>query len=116
MAKDQAASIRLGLVIYGLFRMFSAFIRWWSCRGPAGFALGSRWAAPCDEPHCENPAAEQKIISSHVRHAWEIRGFRRLCPLRRFLLRHTVATTLLFNGCPIGHIHEILGHERLETT
>jgi len=32
------------------------------------------------------------------------------------ILRHTAATTLLFNGCPIGHIREILGHENLETT
>jgi site-specific recombinase XerD len=32
------------------------------------------------------------------------------------MLRHTVATTLLFNGCPIGHIKEILGHDRLITT
>lgn len=32
------------------------------------------------------------------------------------ILRHTVATTLLFNGCPIGHIREILGHEHLVTT
>ncbi len=32
------------------------------------------------------------------------------------VLRHTVATTLLFNGCPIGHIKELLGHERLDTT
>ncbi len=32
------------------------------------------------------------------------------------ILRHTVATTLLFNGCPINHVKEILGHERLETT
>ncbi len=32
------------------------------------------------------------------------------------LLRHTAATQLLFNGCPIGHIKEILGHQRLETT
>lgn len=32
------------------------------------------------------------------------------------ILRHTCATTLLFNGCPIGHIKEILGHDRLETT
>lgn len=31
-------------------------------------------------------------------------------------LRHTAATQLLFNGCPIGHIKEILGHARLETT
>jgi integrase/recombinase XerD len=32
------------------------------------------------------------------------------------VLRHTVATTLPFNGCPIGHIKELLGHERLDTT
>ncbi len=32
------------------------------------------------------------------------------------ILRHTMATNLLFNGCPIGHIKEILGHDRLETT
>jgi site-specific recombinase XerD len=32
------------------------------------------------------------------------------------LLRHTAATQLLMNGCPIGHIKEILGHERLDTT
>jgi integrase/recombinase XerD len=32
------------------------------------------------------------------------------------LLRHTAATRLLLNGCPIGHIKEILGHERLDTT
>ena len=32
------------------------------------------------------------------------------------MLRHTVATTLMFNGCPMGHIKEILGHERLDTT
>lgn len=32
------------------------------------------------------------------------------------ILRHTCATILLFNGCPIGHIKEILGHQRLITT
>jgi integrase/recombinase XerD len=32
------------------------------------------------------------------------------------ILRHTTATNLLFNGCPIAHIKEILGHDRLETT
>lgn len=32
------------------------------------------------------------------------------------ILRHTMATTLLFNGCPIAHIKELLGHERLDTT
>jgi integrase/recombinase XerD len=37
-------------------------------------------------------------------------------PVSAHILRHTMATTLLFNGCPIGHIKEVLGHERLETT
>jgi len=32
------------------------------------------------------------------------------------ILRHTMATTLLFNGCHIGHIKELLGHDNLETT
>lgn len=32
------------------------------------------------------------------------------------ILRHTVATNLLFNGCPISHVKEILGHSKLETT
>ncbi|OLD57371.1 MAG: hypothetical protein AUI54_02950 [Acidobacteria bacterium 13_1_40CM_2_56_5] len=32
------------------------------------------------------------------------------------ILRHTMATRLLSNGCPIGFIKEMLGHERLETT
>lgn len=32
------------------------------------------------------------------------------------ILRHTAATTLLHNGCPIGYIKEILGHEDLMTT
>ena len=31
------------------------------------------------------------------------------------ILRHTMATNLLFNGCPISHVKEILGHDRLET-
>lgn len=30
--------------------------------------------------------------------------------------RHTVATNLVFNGCPIVHVKEILSHERLDTT
>lgn len=37
-------------------------------------------------------------------------------PVTPHLLRHTAATQLLFNGCQVGHIKEILGHERLETT
>jgi integrase/recombinase XerC len=52
-------------------------------------------------------------------HAW-FRRFRRSIrfpkPVTAHMLRHTVATTLLFNGCPIGHIKEILGHDRLITT
>ena len=36
--------------------------------------------------------------------------------VRPHILRHTAATALLFNGCPVGHIKAILGHERLETT
>lgn len=32
------------------------------------------------------------------------------------ILRHTVATNLVFNGCPIVHVKEILGHDRLDTT
>jgi integrase/recombinase XerD len=37
-------------------------------------------------------------------------------PITAHIMRHTCATLLLFNGCPIGHIKEILGHDRLETT
>lgn len=32
------------------------------------------------------------------------------------MLRHTMATILLANGCPIGHIRSLLGHEHLNTT
>jgi integrase/recombinase XerD len=32
------------------------------------------------------------------------------------MIRHTTATNLLRNGCPVGFIKEILGHEQLETT
>ncbi len=32
------------------------------------------------------------------------------------MFRHTLATTLLANGCPIGHIRALLGHEHLTTT
>lgn len=48
------------------------------------------------------------------------RRFRNMTGIKKkvtaHILRHTVATTLLFNGCPIGHIKEILGHEHLVTT
>lgn len=32
------------------------------------------------------------------------------------ILRHTVATNLVFNGCPLPHVKEILGHDKLDTT
>jgi integrase/recombinase XerD len=50
----------------------------------------------------------------------DFRRFARLARLKKrvtpHVLRHTMATTLLFNGCPIGHIKHLLGHERLDTT
>lgn len=46
--------------------------------------------------------------------------YRRLAKLEKrvtpHILRHSAATRLLFNGCPVGHIKDILGHARLETT
>jgi site-specific recombinase XerD len=32
------------------------------------------------------------------------------------ILRHTVATHLVLNGCPLSHVKQVLGHERLTTT
>ena len=37
-------------------------------------------------------------------------------PVYPHMLRHTMATTLLMNGCPIGHIRTLLGHASLATT
>lgn len=31
-------------------------------------------------------------------------------------LRHTYATTLLFNGCPLPYVSSLLGHSKIETT
>jgi integrase/recombinase XerD len=60
-----------------------------------------------------------KPLARETTHAW-FRRFRTAIrfpkPVTAHMLRHTVATTLLFNGCPIGHIKEILGHDRLITT
>jgi integrase/recombinase XerC len=60
-----------------------------------------------------------KTLARETVHAW-FRRFRIAIrfpkPVTAHMLRHTVATTLLFNGCPIGHIKEILGHDRLITT
>jgi len=32
------------------------------------------------------------------------------------ILRHTMATTLRFNGYPIEHLKEVLGNEQFDTT
>ncbi len=72
-------------------------------RGEALFVVGQRGNA----------------LQRETAHAW-FRRFRNSIrfpkPVTAHMLRHTVATTLLFNGCPIGHIKEILGHDRLITT
>jgi integrase/recombinase XerD len=47
------------------------------------------------------------------RHRQKAKLTKRVTP---HILRHTVATNLVFNGCPIVHVKEILGHERLDTT
>jgi len=47
------------------------------------------------------------------------RRYGRLAGLGRVyphMLRHTMATMLLANGCPIGHIRTLLGHAHLATT
>lgn len=53
-------------------------------------------------------------ISRSFRRQREISGINK--KITPHILRHTTATNLLFNGCPISHVKEILGHERLETT
>ncbi len=49
-----------------------------------------------------------------------LRRYGRLADIQRnvypHMLRHTMATTLLANGCPIGHIRVLLGHAELATT
>lgn len=47
------------------------------------------------------------------RHRKLAKIYKKLTP---HILRHTVATNLVFNGCPIVHVKEILGHDRLDTT
>ena len=63
--------------------------------------------------------AHGKTLARETVHTW-FRRFRNEIrfpkPVTAHMLRHTVATTLLFNGCPVGHIKEILGHDRLMTT
>jgi len=54
------------------------------------------------------------MVQAWFQEIWSRSGLKK--KVTAHILRHTVATTLLFNGCPIGHIKEILGHELLETT
>lgn len=60
----------------------------------------------------------RRMSYDSVKNRFEI--YRKKAGLRKkvtpHILRHTMATTLLMNGCPIGHIKELLGHERLDTT
>ena len=64
--------------------------------GPSGKALGAAAVQRCFRAVCRRAQLEKRV-TPHV-------------------LRHTVATTLLFGGCPIGHIKETLGHANLQTT
>lgn len=57
--------------------------------------------------------SSQDIWRFFKRHREKARITKKLTP---HILRHTVATNLVFNGCPIVHVKEILGHERLDTT
>ena len=64
--------------------------------GKTGKRLTIAWAEEMFRRHTRI-AASPKRITPHI-------------------IRHTMATNLLRNGCPIGFIKEILGHEHLETT
>lgn len=57
-----------------------------------------------------NRADVSRIFQSHVKHSGILK---KITP---HILRHSFATNLLFNGCPISHVKELLGHTRLETT
>jgi integrase/recombinase XerD len=75
--------------------------------------------------HDDNPAlfTAQGLEPSRLRAQGIWRQFRRYAVragltkrVYPHMLRHTMATTLLANGCPIGHIQNLLGHEHLTTT
>jgi site-specific recombinase XerD len=63
--------------------------------------------------------AKAKPLTRETAVTWFGR-FRKISGIKKHVtahvLRHSMATNLLFNGCPIGHIREILGHEHLVTT
>jgi len=64
---------------------------------------------------CESGARlRQKAVQAMFSRTGRWAGLEK--PVTAHILRHTTATNLLKNGCPIGHIKEILGHENLETT
>lgn len=78
-----------------------------------------------DVRHDDNPALfvrqGEKPIRLHAQGTWK--RFHRYAKqagigkrVYPHMLRHTMATTLLANGCPIGHIRAMLGHEHLTTT
>lgn len=60
-----------------------------------------------------------KPLTRYTAVTW-FRRFRQEAGIRKkvpaHVLRHKVATTLLFNGYPTGQIREIMGHEHLVTT
>lgn len=63
-----------------------------------------------DEPRRLQPHGSWKRFRRYA----ELAGIgKRVYP---HMLRHTMATTLLENGCPIGHIRALLGHAHLATT
>ena len=53
-------------------------------------------------------------VGAMFRRAKQLAGL--TSPITPHILRHTTATMLLRNGCPIGYIKELLGHEDLQTT
>jgi integrase/recombinase XerD len=80
--------------------------------------LASRWddddalfVTQGEQPH--RLMTRDRIKDTFAEYRIKSRITKRVSP---HILRHTMATTLLFNGCPIGHIKELLGHARLDTT
>src|SRR5437879_13699192 len=70
----------------------------------------SRRTSDAGEPRRLEPTAVWKMFQRYSRRAGLAKQ------VHPHMLRHTMATTLLANGCPIGHIRELLGHAQLATT
>ncbi len=80
-----------------------------------------RYLESRDDTHEAVFVTKKPVNRLHRDDIWRFFGHhRRLARIDKKLtphiLRHTVATNLVFNGCPIVHVKEILGHERLDTT